>query len=285
MNREQVDKIAVLLTCHNRREKTLNSLKALFETAKQAAQELDVFLVDDGSTDGTGEAVRNAFSTVNIIQGNGDLFWNGGMRLAWKNAAKSNNYRFYLWLNDDTLFAETAIIELLECFEEALQKDGKPALIVGACKADFNSAQFSYGGRNETEPVEPNGKIQTCKYVNGNAVLVPGEIYKKLGNLSKDYTHGIGDIDYGLRALQNGYNNYTTKKFIAVCPPNDLPAWENPNTPLKNRWQLLHSPRGLNLKEYNTFRKKFWGNKWIIFALKAYLKTLFPVTYNKLSKN
>ena len=285
MNSGQEDKIAVLLTCHNRREKTLSSLNALFEAAKQTVQKVDVFLVDDGSTDGTGEAVQDTFPTVTIIQGNGDLFWNGGMRLAWENAAKTNNYRFFLWLNDDTLFAETALAEMLECFEEALNKDGKAAIIVGACQTDFDSNEFSYGGRNETEPVVPNGQIQTCKYVNGNAVLVPIEIYRELGNLSEDYTHGMGDIDYGLRAMQNGYKNYTTKEFIAVCPPNGLPAWEDPNTPLIKRWQLLHSPRGLNLKEYNKFRKKFWGNKWIVFALKAYLKTLFPATYNKLSNN
>ncbi len=63
--------IAVLLTCHNRRAETLRCLEALL--AQDAGASLRVFLVDDGSTDGTGEAVRVSFPQVNVVQGDGSL--------------------------------------------------------------------------------------------------------------------------------------------------------------------------------------------------------------------
>lgn len=279
------DTIAVLLTCYNRRNKTLNSLNRLFDAATKSNQKIEVFLVDDGSSDGTANAVKNQFPQVNIIRGTGDLFWNGGMRLAWETAAKTYDYDFYLWLNDDTLLFDSAISDLIECVDEIKEKDGNASVVAGACKASEDSDVFSYGGRTDAGPVIPNGKIQLCKYINGNAVLVAREIYETLGNLSADYTHAMGDIDYGLRARQKGIGCYTTKRYIAVCPVNSTPAWQNPETPLKKRWKLLHSPHGLNLKEYNKFRQKFWGKKWIIFAVKAYMKTLFPAQYKKLSKN
>ncbi|MCW0483180.1 glycosyltransferase family 2 protein [Gaoshiqia sediminis] len=275
--------IAVLLTCHNRRKKTLNCLESLY-SAKCPTRQLDVFLVDDGSTDGTGEAIKFKFPKVVVIQGTGNLYWNQGMRLAWDTASKSRQYDFYLWLNDDTLVKIDALIELIQCFQEAMKKDQKPAIITGACESTENKNIFSYGGKTDLGPVIPNGTLQPCKYINGNVVLVSNVIFNELGNLSPDYTHAMGDFDYGLRAIKAGYRCYTTKSYIAICPTNPgIPAWCNPNTPLLQRLRLLKSPKGLNIKEYNIFRKRFWGWKWIIYALKAYLKILYPSLYFKIS--
>ena len=276
--------IAVLLTCHNRREETIYCLKNLFKSILPSNFMLNVFLVDDGSNDGTAAEVKNLFPQINVIMGSGNLFWNKGMRLAWETAVKEKEYDFYLWLNDDTVLSDFAIVELLECYRGALEKDLQPAIIVGACQSFAGSNKFSYGGRTESGPVIPNGKIQTCLYINGNATLISKAIYKELGNLSSDYSHSIGDSDYGFRAIKAGYNCYTTKIYIATCPNHEsLPSWCNPKIPLVERWKSLHSPKGLNIREYNIFRRKFWGWKWIIYALKAYTKTLNPNLYYKIT--
>ncbi|MCL5129862.1 glycosyltransferase [Algibacter sp. L4_22] len=279
-----IKEIAILLTCHNRKDKTIECLEVLYLNKIPEGYSFTVFLVNDGSTDGTKEAVKEKFPKVNIIKGNGNLFWNQGMRLAWKTASNTKKYDFYLWLNDDTILEKNAVKSLFECYTEVLLEDEKPAIITGACKCSTKSNTFSYGGRTEEGAVIPNGKLQKCTYINGNFVLIPDFIYKQLGNLSSDYTHGMGDFDYGLRAIKEGFNCYTTKGFIAVCAPNEgIQGWCNPKNSLKKRWNLLHSPLGLNIKEYNTFRRKFWGTKWLLFALKAYVKAISPTTYNKIS--
>jgi GT2 family glycosyltransferase len=277
--------IAVLLTCHNRREKTIACLSTLYFATLPGYFEIDVFLVDDGSADGTEDAIKNNFPKVKLIKGNGNLYWNQGMRLAWETAAKKDEYDFYLWLNDDTLLTDFALTEMLECYLIALKKDNKPAIITGACKLSVNKNEFSYGGRTDKGPVIPNGKLQQCKYINGNVVLVSKVIFNNLGNLSSEYTHTMGDIDYGLRANFSGFNCYTTKSYVAICPTNPgIPAWCNPKVPLIKRWKLLHSPKGLNLQEYITFRKKFWGWRWMIYTLQAYLKALVPRFYYAILK-
>lgn len=274
----------MLLTCHNRKGKTLQCLQSLFNVSLPVNYTFEVFLVDDGSTDGTGEAVEKEFPRVNLIKGTGNLFWNQGMRLAWNTADKTEEYDFYFWLNDDTILDKDGMKQILNAYNEAKIFEQYEVLITAACRAEFGENNFSYGGRNEEEPVIPNGDLQTCKYMNGNAVLIPKNIFKTLGNLSNDYTHGIGDFDYGLRAAKNGFKCYTTKSYVATCPPNEgIPGWCNPENTLKKRWILLHSPLGLNIKEYNNFRKKFWKEKWVVFALKAYLKMLSPKFYSKLS--
>jgi GT2 family glycosyltransferase len=276
-------KIAVLLTVFNRKDKTLPCLHNLFLQELPKDFVLEVFLVNDGCTDGTPEAVKAQFPLVNIINSKGDLFWNQGMRLAWNTASKQHNFDFFIWLNDDTVLMENAIAHLLNCYKEVLTKTTISSIITGACMESMQNPVFSYGGRTEEKSVEPNGSLQQCKYINGNIVLVPREIFNEIGVLSNDYTHGMGDYDYGLRAQQKGFLCYTTKDYIAICPINKgIPVWCNPSISFKNRKESFYSPLGLNIKEYLVFRKKFWPILWISYALKAYLRLLFPMYYNKM---
>jgi GT2 family glycosyltransferase len=89
--------IAVLLTCHNRKDKTVQCITALYsQSGLGKFFIIEVFLVDDASTDGTAEAINSQFQEVNIIQGNGNLFWNRGMHFAWQTAATTKDYDYYL---------------------------------------------------------------------------------------------------------------------------------------------------------------------------------------------
>ncbi|NOZ83279.1 MAG: glycosyltransferase, partial [Epsilonproteobacteria bacterium] len=81
--------ISILLTCHNRKNKTLRCLRSLKEQVNPNEEySCFVYLVDDGSTDGTTPAICQKFPDVNIIQGTGCLYWYGGMQLAWEHALK-----------------------------------------------------------------------------------------------------------------------------------------------------------------------------------------------------
>lgn len=277
--------LAVLLTCHNRRFKTISCLDSLYDCQLPSNFIFDVYLVDDGSIDGTSNAVMENFPSVHIIQGNGNLFWNQGMRLAWETASKTRNYDFYLWLNDDTILDKDGLVELINSHKETVVKKNKSAVFCGACRSSDDKEEYSYGGRTDEGQIIPNGQLQPLKYMNGNVVLVPKEVFNVIGNLSSDYTHILGDIDYGLRVLGNDMQCFTTKKYIATCPPNiGIPSWCDPQKPLTIRWKLLHSPNGLNIREYLIYRKKFWGWKWIIFAIKVYIKVLTPRLYSNISK-
>jgi len=275
--------IAVLITCHNRKDKTIHCLQVLFDSVKPERFILDVFLVDDGSTDGTTEAVTAVFPDVHIIKGNGSLFWNGGMRLAWETALKSAEFDFFLWLNDDTSIDQSALLELSECYEGGKILSGKEVIVVGACRTMYGSDVFSYGGRDNTGPVLPNGTIQPCIYINGNLVLIPRKIYNDIGQLSERFTHGIGDFDYGLRARKNGFSCYTTRKYVATCAPNaGIPMWRNPDVTLRKRFKSFRSPLGLNISEYLVYQRIHFGfARMIIAFVKSYTRVLFPGTYNR----
>ena len=72
-------RIAVIMTCHNRRETTVRCLRHF---GRSRAGRLRLFVTDDGSTDGTSEAIRAIWPEATIIHGTGTLFWAAGMALA-----------------------------------------------------------------------------------------------------------------------------------------------------------------------------------------------------------
>lgn len=279
-------KIAVLLACHNRKDKTISCLNSLFNANLFLNYSLEVYLVDDCSTDGTSEAVTNFFPNVNIIRGNGNLYWNQGMRLAWKTSVKKNVPDFFIWLNDDTNIDDDALLHLFQCYNEYISINSTEVIVVGSCRNKIDEDKYSYGLRKNHVKIIPNGKIQNGNMLNGNLVLISKAVYTKLGILSNSYTHAMGDYDYGLRALENSIELITTKKYIATCESNiGLPKWCDPRINFFNRWKALHIPLGLNIKEYKIFIKRFWPKNYIMSILKVYLRCLVPSFYNKISSN
>ena len=79
--------IAVLLTVHNRKEKTLRCLHDLFVQESVEGYTIDVWLTDDGCTDGTPEVIVQRWADVHIVKGDGNLYWNRGMYTAWQAAS------------------------------------------------------------------------------------------------------------------------------------------------------------------------------------------------------
>lgn len=269
-----MNKIAVLLTCFNRVKKTIACLDNLFASTPDKVK-LDVFLVDDGSTDGTGDAVRAKFPQVTVIQGTGSLYWNRGMHLAWEIAAKSNRYDYYILLNDDTFLLPNAIEELLAC---AIETNNNAIVCASFCGKETQS--FTYGGRDKAGvAVVPNGKIQNCFSINGNCLLIPQKVYDEIGNLDPIFPHAIGDFDYGQRALAKDFQLVTTRRYLGTCESNDLlPKWCYAHVPIKERIKALYSPLGnSHPKYYFIYEKRHFG--WII-AIKHFcsihLRLLIP---------
>ena len=137
-------RLVVCLTCHNRKEKTLACLSALYATDLPHKIQVEVILVDDGSTDGTGTASAALDRRITVVYGDGKLFWNGGMRMAFAEAWKSRP-DFYVWLNDDTTLEKHALQHLLETYDSLRSSHGDRLIIVGAT-FDPESNRLTYGG-------------------------------------------------------------------------------------------------------------------------------------------
>ncbi len=282
--------IAVLLTTFNRKQKTLDCLQSLKSQKLPENVVLKVFLTDDNSSDGTAEAVKLDFPDVAVYHGNGSLFWAGGMRNTWKNAL-SFNADYYLLLNDDTLLVETAIASLIDCSNYAKSKGSKPAICIGST-VDHETGKISYGGRKLHDKnswgndafVFSETEYIYCDVANANILLVPAEIVKHIGILSENFTHGLADYDYTLKAKKAGYGLVVAPGFLGTCIDDHGNNWKSANTTLKERIAYLKSPKGLAYKEFLGFIKEHFPRYYPVAFLKLWLKTLFPFLWDTYKK-
>jgi GT2 family glycosyltransferase len=281
-----IHSVAVLLTCHNRKEKTICCLRNLFACPLPESYELYLYLVDDGSTDGTAESVKDNFPNVKIIQGNGNLFWNRGMNLAWKTATKERDYDFYLWLNDDTNLYSNALTELLE----TSQIKNNESIICGTTCATNNREHITYGGRKFEDYrlcvlLIPNGEIQRCYAFSGNIILIPKYVFKKIGFNDAFFWHGQGDSDYGLRAKKNGLKSFISPNILGEC--DNYGTWKDyaNQDSFYSRWRDAHNPKGPYPKEKFRFTRRHIG-LWpaIREYIHAYIRILMSPKLRKLIK-
>jgi len=269
-------KIAVLMTCHNRMEKTLHCLDALCKAFLPKDFIIKVYLVDDGSTDGTGVEVKRNFPQVEVINGNGNLYWNRGMNLAWQIAVQTSDYEYFLWLNDDVELNYNSIDLLIG---DVKRVGGNNSIIAGSCQSAEGFVTYT-GYNNLTKKIKliPNGEIQQCEYFNGNVVLIPKAVFNKVGFLDPQYHHGQGDFDYGLRAAKLGISSFISSGFAGICEPNAaLPVWCNPHYSLLKRLKHFISPLGGRPKTTFLFQKKYMGFVPAAFHyITIHLRLLFP---------
>ena len=241
-------KTAALLTCHNRKAKTLACLKSLFGILP----EVEVYLTDDGCKDGTAEAVKAEFPTVHIIKGNGSLYWNRGMLAAWKEAIL-DDFDEYLWLNDDVELYPDFYAELKACCPDE-------DCIVSGLIEDFEKTRIIYGDYDASKQlVQATGQSQAIEWMNGNVVLVPNAVVEVIGLLDPVFVHDLGDVDYGMRARERGIPVVSTRRPIAASYRNDVCRVRKWGTTLWGRYKALNKPLGSPLGKNFYFRRKHFG--------------------------
>lgn len=275
-------KIAALIACHNRKKETLACLEGLFRQKLPENINVHVFLVDDGSTDGTEEEVKHIYSEIILIKGSGNLYWNRGMRLAFSKAMEYD-YDYYLWLNNDTILYKDALSRLVTVSQQ-LNNEGYSCAIVTGSTCDPHSGDITYGGVIKSpllwEPlkyklVKPDQKKPlSCDTMTGNCVLISREVVKLTGNLDEHFTHYMGDNDYGLRNRINGGTVWIAPGYMGTCSKNPEFILRK-KLPLKILYGNINGPKGLPFKEWKIYVKRHKGIMWPLYFILPYIKLIF----------
>jgi GT2 family glycosyltransferase len=266
-------KVVALLTCHNRRALTLRCLESFFSQGASAEAELQAVVVDDGSTDGTSDAISARFDSVTVVRSDGSLYWARGMQLA-ESALAARDAAFLLWLNDDVVLDPHALARLL-----ATAAERPDAIVVGALR-DPESGLVTYSGVTQsrwhplrTELVRPGEQPRDADTFNGNVVLVPQPIARHLGSIDGGFSHAQADFDYGLRARRAGHRIVVAAGTVGVCPRGGLDGtFLDTSLSLRRRWQLVQGPKGLPLRSHARFLRRHGGPLWPVFWLAPYVK-------------
>ena len=282
-----MERIAVILTSYNRVQKTYSCIQRIISSKIPDQYSIEIFLVDDLSIDNTEKIIKEKFPQVNVITGNGNLYWCGGMRMAWNTAYKKYDFDYYIWINDDVEILDNSIHQLFEIQKEYLLNTSKNCIVFGFCSS-FNSNKITYGGIYKKKYLTPNGKIQNANLINGNFVLVPKQIFKVLGNLSEQYTHGMADYDYSLRANENNIDCVSTKYVVAKCDRNIDIFTSKEYSFYKKFNYLIFTLKNKNPKfkfdEYIYYRKRFFNEKKYFIYIKYTVFFLIKIVISTIRK-
>lgn len=296
-------KIATILTCFNRKAKTVRCLNTLYKTldeynAKHADNTIDlsIFLTDDACTDGTAEAVTEVCKgrKLHIIKGDGNCFWAGGMRLAWREAMKQHEeWDFYLLLNDDTTVMENVFEELMECHEYAVKNYGRSGVYSGCTCDEVTPDTITYSGDVMNPQTKgwnrlmPNGTPQVVDMTNANILLVAKSVVDTIGIFPDGYIHSAADQDYGMMARRAQIPVLITSYACGYCEYDHVDEREVCQKLMKmslaQRKKYVYHPTHSD-KDYLLFIKRNMPSRYLVSYLLRKIRLYSPSLYYKICK-
>lgn len=262
-------KILAIFTCYNRKELTERSLRTLAQNEKVR---FDYVVVNDGSTDGTAEMLEAQPDQIDVVNGDGGLFWNRGMHKGIEYAKEHYpDYAYYMLMNDDTKFFPGI-------FDEMLPELKKDTVMVGAICGEHG--ELSYGGIKYTKGIKykkmgPEATDVSFDTFNANCAIIPRDIFRKVG-IDPFYQHSIGDFDYGLQISRLGYDIRIYRRFVGECNDNTLErTWQDESLPRLTRLKMKESRKGLPFADWFHFlRKNFGLGTAIVRSITPYIRIL-----------
>lgn len=227
--KEQPTKVEIVIPVYNRRETTLQGLRSLSRIDKKGL-DVHIIVVDDGSTDGTSEAIRGDFPEVQIISGDGTLHYAAGTNRGLS-AALDRNPDYIVTANDDAVFHEEFLHRLINTAKS------NPRSIVGALLLLWNEPHKVFqvgqvwktlkGGWDIPENLTAftvSQKAFEVECLVGNCVLFPVEAIRENGLMDeKRFPHGWGDAQYLMRMRKSGWKLFVEPKSYVWCEPNSYP--------------------------------------------------------------
>ena len=271
-----MNSLIVIFTSHDRMDKTRECLYSLDDPG----YDIRYIAVDDGCTDKTvGMIERFAEEKsrkVDILHGDGTLFWAGGMRKGMEYVLDNGIISDHvLLINDDVKFFEQAIKRMIDT---AVSFPG--SCIAGATCG--RNGKITYGGfRYEMNSVreirigifDPD---RWCDAANMNAFLMPYDVFRRMGVFDRHYTHKMADYDYCFGLKRIGVKVYMTEYYAGICEIRTKKGtWEDRELSRIKRLRLKEQPKGLPAGEWFYFLKKNFGMGYAIrHSITPYLRII-----------
>jgi GT2 family glycosyltransferase len=207
-------RVAVVVLSWNGRDDTLACLASL---AAVPEPELAVVVVDNGSSDGVGEAVAAAFADVEVVRSEVNLGFAGGCNLGISRALELGA-DYVLLLNNDVEVDPDFVAALVA---EAERRPRAGALCAKVLYLDppdriwFAGARFDprsgYNGRQRGYGARDDGRfdgVVESDRACGAAMLVPRGVFDEVGLFDPELFAYSEDTEWSLRARRAGYAVY-----------------------------------------------------------------------------
>lgn len=235
--------ICVVVAVRNRLRYTKRFLKNFL---KSSYKNYKIVMVDDASTDGTPEYILKKYPEVELIRGNGNLWWTGGTNKGVRYALK-NNFDYVLTINDDAVVDTRYLETLVKCALKRpnslmgsliIRSDNKKIYSVGGCLNWTYAHLFNFNFPDEDVSVIKKIKNPyPVEIMNGDGTLIPTKVFKKVGLYSRLFTPQFhADSEITVRSARQGFKAYICLDAVLINQINKKPLTHN-------RRQILFSKK------------------------------------------
>jgi GT2 family glycosyltransferase len=206
----------VVVPTHDTRELTLKCLDSL---GAAGSDSVEIILVDDGSTDGTADAVRRRFPAVTILRSESGT----GFTAAANRGLSAARGDLLLLLNSDTEVRAGALGPLRAAFDGQprlgaggavlLNPDGTPQWCAGRAPTLLWLFLLTSGIPSMMRRLVPASLLRApgatrggpVDWVTGAALALRREAWEAVGPLDTAYRFYVQDLDYCLRLREVGW--------------------------------------------------------------------------------
>ena len=216
--------ISIIIPVYNRLEVTIDGLQKLTASLKEHNLSIkshfnyEIIVVDDGSTDGTSKWIIENYPSINILKGDGNLWWSGAINLGVKYSIETlDSEHVILWNND--IFPQNNFFKQVEI--EILKNNNN--IILGSLILDSkndsiwaNGGLFnSFTGRRSVLKKLSNKRYSYVDWLPGMGTVISKEIILKIGFWDqKNLPQYHGDIDFCLRAKNKGIDIIVCEEMV-----------------------------------------------------------------------
>ena len=216
--------IYIVIPVHNRIEKTIKCLNSIY---MQNENDIQIVVVDDGSTDGTKVSIQNKYPEITVLNGTGSLFWTGAVSFGVNHILNiCNKDDWILLVNNDIQMAKNVISKLVSfslsrerhVVVSALSVDmiDKDTIIKSGTKVvswALNRTKHIYHG-SSLKSLLSNDVVEV-DLLTGRCLLHPVEIFNKIGNYNSSlFPHYGGDDEFSARAKLSSYRLFVLPTAI-----------------------------------------------------------------------
>lgn len=284
---EKVPFVSVIMPNWNGKDDTLECLDSLRQL-NYAKDRMEIIIVDNGSEDGSQEAIRNKYQEMRD-----DGYWrllllengkNLGAPAAYNRGIRAANpdYDYILKIDNDVIFDEECLRELVKTAEE----DEKIGIVGGKVyffedKTLIQSAGGKIGiwrGRIPTigykeKDVGQYDKLQEVDWVCGALMLLKRKVINKIGLLDDRYFVYYDETDWAIRAKRVGFKiiyvphaKIWHKLSVAVKKVKDFGMY------YMTRNRIIFQRKFCNNIQYIFFNLYFWCREFPVRMVKEFGK-------------
>lgn len=172
--------------------------------------DLNIIISDNDSKDSTVRIISQKFKSAKIILNHKNLGFSGGVNSGLKIGLKTSSEYFFI-LNPDTLLKPDTIVNLFKHRNEAdilspkIYFTEKPKVIwYAGGEIDWENCYGKHIGVDEKD-IGQHDQIRVIDYSTGCAELINRAVFEKTGLMNEKYFLYMEDVDFSLRARNNGF--------------------------------------------------------------------------------